>query len=299
MIPEIVSADSRQVYRGLDIGTAKPGREEQRRLRHHLVDIRDPGESFHVGAFVHACDCLVREIHGRGHLPLISGGTAFYLKGFLCGLPETPPASPTVRAELLRRADQEGISPLREELEQVDPASAERIGKNDRYRILRALEVYHATGKPRSSYAEPQRVRQGLNAVVVGLYRERHDLYSRINRRVEEMFQAGLAREVEELFGAGYGLQDPGLRTIGYREFFEVAGPPPWKDDTLAVVQERIARNTRHYARRQELFFRKLPDVRWMHADDGEAFLKVLANVQEQVSRDQIARNPNSNRNPP
>lgn len=276
---EIISADSRQVYRGMDIGTAKPERALQETIPHHCIDILDPTESFDVGTFVLTCDRLVGEIRGRSRWPLISGGTAFYLRGFLCGLPGTPRASEEVRAGLEERLEREGLDAMRRELERFDPVSAERIGPNDQYRILRALEIFHGTGRPRSSFSEPREIRPDLDVLVLGLYRSRDELDRRIDARVAEMFEAELPREVEGLYAAGYRPEDPGMRTIGYREFFEVAGPPPWSPGDLNVIRERIARNTRRYARRQELFFRKLPQVRWIHAGNDSELLRVIENT--------------------
>lgn len=265
---ELISADSRQVYRNLDIGTAKPLPGVREKMPHHLVDILDPHKRFDVGQFVHACDQLVPEIHARGRLPVITGGTAFYLKAYLYGLPRTPPASARVRTALRRRLENEGLEALRAELVSVDRESAVRIGENDAYRILRALEIYHATGQPRSAFSEPSRFRDNLDVTVIGLFREREELYTRINERIAAMFSAGLPAEVDRLYRAGYRPEDPGLRTIGYREFFEVAGPPPWSPDVLVEIRKRISRDTRHYARRQEIFFRRLSGIRWLDADD-------------------------------
>ncbi|POR01825.1 hypothetical protein AU468_07700 [Alkalispirochaeta sphaeroplastigenens] len=273
---EVVSADSRQIYRGMDIGTAKPSREELAAVPHHLIDLIEPSCSFDVGQFVRSCDDLCREIHRRGRVALVTGGTAFYLQAFLCGLPEAPPSSGEVRLELSRRVQQEGLAPLREELLRVDPESASRIGENDAYRIVRALEVYRLSGRPRSSFREPREIRQGLSVQVAGLTRDRQELYRRINRRVQAMMEAGLPGEVEGLLRSGFGGDDPGFRTIGYREFLEVSATPPWSGEELALIQERIARNTRHYARRQELFFRRLPRVRWLQADDVRGFEALL-----------------------
>ncbi|SIQ79326.1 tRNA dimethylallyltransferase [Alkalispirochaeta americana] len=273
---EIVSADSRQIYRGMDIGTAKPSRDELEAVPHHLIDLQEPTRSFDVGQFVRSCDRLCQEICLRGRIPLVTGGTAFYLQGFLCGLPEVPPSSREVQRELSRRAREEGLAPLRQELERVDPESAIRIGENDAYRIVRALEVYLVSGRPRSSFHEPRDIRQDLSVQIVGLTRDRSELHQRINRRVRAMMEAGLPGEVEELVRSGLGKDDPGFRTIGYREFLEISGDPPWSEEELGRIQERIARNTRHYARRQEIFFRRLPQVRWLQADDCRGLEEIL-----------------------
>ncbi len=273
---EIISADSRQVYRSMDIGTAKPSPAVLRRIRHHLIDVIDPDESWDVGRFVAECDRLVPEIEGRGKRAIISGGTAFYVRGYLFGLPRTPPTPPTLRAHLAERLVREGLDALRDELRRVDPASDERIAANDRYRVLRALEVYYTAGRPLSEYAVPQTPRSDREVVAVGLYRERDELYRRIDERVDAMFDVGLPREVESLVRRGYTAADAGMRTIGYREFFSVGGAPPWSVASLERIRNEIARNSRRYAKRQETFFRRLPGVTWIHADADAACEAVL-----------------------
>lgn len=273
---EIISADSRQVYRRLEIGTAKPGAAERSTVPYHGIDLVDPDQPFDLGRFFHYCEELVPAILARQHLPVISGGTAFYLRGYLCGLPETPPASDEVRSSLLLRVAREGIGPLREDLERVDPESARRISPNDVYRVVRALEIYRTSGRPRSSFREPTEIRSELKVNVVGLFRDRQELDDRIAKRVRSMFSAGLADEVEQLYRSGYRPHHPGLRTIGYREFFEFGGEPPWSAGQLAMIRDRITINTRRYARRQEVFFRKLPGVHWIHADDHRALRRFI-----------------------
>jgi len=273
---EVISADSRQVYRRFDIGTAKPDRETLERIPHHLIDIVDGYESFDVGQFVAACDELVPEIQRRGNVALISGGTAFYLQAYLFGLPEAPPSDPQIRAVLEAELAQDGLPTLRARLSDVDPVADERIAANDAYRVLRALEVYRLTGHPLSSYPVPDTVRQGIEPLVIGLYRERSDLYHRINQRVTEMMAAGLADEVAHLIESGYTGDEPGFRSIGYREFPELAGKPPWSVETLRRVEAEIARNSRRYAKRQELFFRRLPLVHWVPAHEPAAVAELI-----------------------
>lgn len=283
---EIISADSRQVYRGLDIGTAKPDSRELVARPHHLIDILDPRDRWDVGRFVGEADRLVREIARRGATPIISGGTAFYLEGYLLGLPGTPRADEGLRAELQARLEREGSEVLWTELSRVDPAGAARIHRNDGYRILRALEVYHASGRPLSSYRTPRERRPGVDATVIGLQRDRADLYERINRRVAEMFAAGLPREVERLMDTGYRNGDPGMQSIGYREFFEIGTPPPWSEGDLRTVETLIARNTRRYAKRQITFFRRIPGVEWVSVDDNPAPSAVLDIVGKHLHTD-------------
>ncbi|MFP4300974.1 MAG: tRNA (adenosine(37)-N6)-dimethylallyltransferase MiaA [Spirochaetaceae bacterium] len=266
---EVINADSMQVYRRLDIGTAKPSPELLSRIPHHLVNICDPEERFHVGRFVEEANRLIPEIEGRKKLPVVSGGTAFYFKNLIYGLPGTPEASEETRRMLERRLEEEGLEALYRELQEVDAESARRIGGNDRYRILRALEVYHESGKPRSEFAEPRKPREDLRFLAIGLYRAREHLYRRINERVEKMFDAGLEGEVRELLLSGYGPETPAMRAIGYREFFQYATTRELESGRLGeVTRERVLReiqkNSRRYAKRQITFFSKLPAVRWL-----------------------------------
>ncbi|MDR1210775.1 MAG: tRNA (adenosine(37)-N6)-dimethylallyltransferase MiaA, partial [Spirochaetaceae bacterium] len=224
---ELVSADSMQVYRGMDIGTAKPSRELRAKLPHHLIDIRNPGEQFNVGEFVHLADAACLDIAGRGKLPVVSGGTGFYLKNFVLGLPETPPSDNAIRKALKDEWENSGPGPLMEELAKADRESASRIHVHDQYRLLRALEVYRLTGRPLSSYSSLSGLRGRIYApgaerreeetpplryrfLLIGLRRERDDLYKRINERCAAMFRDGLPGEVASLRNAGYGPLDPG-----------------------------------------------------------------------------------------
>jgi tRNA dimethylallyltransferase len=262
---EVISADSMQVYRGMNIGTAKPDPALLARLPHHLIDIRDPREQFNAGDFVRLAAGACGDIAARGKLPVISGGTGFYLKSFISGLGEAPPSDPPARRSLREELLQKGPGALFEELARRDPASAERIHPNDVYRLLRALEVCRVSGRPLSSFAPGKGVRRGYRFVTAGLRRDRQDLYRRIELRCDDMFRRGLAGEVEELFRRGYTPGDPGLRAIGYREFFE---PLPgkgyrFKRDT-EEVKALVKRNSRRYAKRQETFFASIPEAVWL-----------------------------------
>lgn len=264
---EVVSADSMQVYRGLNIGTAKPDPALLRALPHHLLDIREPSEQFTAGDFVREADRACAEIAGRGRLPVVSGGTAFYLKNFVCGLPEAPPADPGIRAEVERDLREGGVDALREELAARDPESAGRIHPRDAYRLTRAVEVLRLTGSPLSSFNVPASPRPGYDLLLIALDRPREDLYARIDARVAAMFEAGLAGEVRGLLAAGFGESDPGMQAIGYREFLEARrlGCPRLRD-----IRDRIAQDSRRYAKRQIAFFRTLSGVEWFSAEDVE-----------------------------
>lgn len=258
---EVINADSRQVYRGLDAGTAKPPARLRSRLPHHLIDVVEPDRQFSAGDFVRAADRLVAEIGRRGGRAMVAGGTAFYLWSFLHGLPAAPRADPRIRRALQERLRVEGSARLHAELARNDPAGAARLPAADVNRVLRALEVFRLTGRPWSSFRPAQTVRRDVEVLIVGLHRERADLYQRIDRRVEEMFAGGLAREVAALRARGYHRDTPGLRSIGYAEFFTAGSAPD--EEVLRLIQ----RNTRRLAKRQLTFFRRFPAVRWLPAD--------------------------------
>jgi tRNA dimethylallyltransferase len=297
---ELVSADSMQVYRGMDIGTAKPSPEERRRIPHHLIDIRDPCEQFNTGDFVRLADECCAGIAGRHALPVVTGGTGFYLKNFILGLSEAPRSDGSIRAALREELGRRGAGALMEELSRVDPPSAARIHPNDEYRLLRALEVFRLSGRPLSSFKqaggvcgessggvldgepgsggvpEGQPDRGGrYRFLVAGLRRDREELYRRIDERCALMFRAGLFDEVKGLVERGYGPADPGMRAIGYQEFFirdaEGAGSPRGfrLAADLAAVEALAARNSRRYAKRQITYFASIPQVRWIDLGDG------------------------------
>lgn len=263
-LAEVVSADALQVYRGLDIGTAKPDADVLSRIPHHLIDILEYTEPFNVGEFRRMADLCVSDILSRGKIPIVSGGTAYYLRGWLMGVPNTPQSDPTVREALERKWCDAGNDALREALKQVDPISAERIGIRDRYRMLRAMEVFEQTGRPLSDFPVPDVPRDDYEVLLLGLKRDRADLNRRIEERVDEMFRKGLAQEVAALRADGARLEHPGMKAIGYREWFPTDGVSnPSEED----VRELIVRNTRRYAKRQMTFFASLPDVRWFDVD--------------------------------
>lgn len=263
-VGEVISADSMQVYRGLDVGAAKPSPEVRSRVPHHLIDILDPRQQYTAGEFVHRAEELIPQIELRGRIVVISGGTAYYFRNFLYGLPTTPAANPAVRKQLEERLEAEGLSSLYAELNRLDPLAGEGISPRDTYRILRGLEVYYATGRPLSSFPVPKNPRLNRPYRLIGLMRDREELYKRIDVRVEEMFHQGLPEEVARLISCGYGEQDPGMRGIGYREFFQLGRLGCL---TLSQVKAQIQKDSRRYAKRQITFFKSLPDVQWIHPD--------------------------------
>jgi tRNA dimethylallyltransferase len=266
----------------MDIGTAKLSAEEKAQLPHHLIDIRNPDEQFNAGDFVRLADEAIIDIARRGAFPVVSGGTGFYLKNLIFGLPEAPPADETIRAALKGELREKGAAALMEELARFDPASAAKIHLNDEYRLLRALEVLRLSGRPLSSFGisganAEEDFRSRCRFLVIGLSRPREELYRRINARCTAMFARGLPDEVRKLADAGYTPRDPGLRAIGYREFFVEEEPGAYRlSRDLAGVQALVAQNSRRYAKRQVTFFASL-DAQWLEAgrDDDVTALRL------------------------
>ncbi len=261
----VVNADSKQIYRHLDIGSAKPEPSLVARIPHYLVDILDPWEDFSVGQFVHRADEAVDEIRLQGRIPVVSGGTAFYFKHFLYGLPESPKSSASVRREINALVQENGLTWAHEELAKVDPVSAEKIHQNDTYRITRALEVFRSTGCPLSSFSVPTLPREGLTPLIIGLERDREELSLRIRQRVEQMMEQGLMDEIGSLLAMGATAQWPGMQGIGYREYFTLQESGGF---SVEEFKELIVRNSIRYAKRQMTFFRSIGGVSWIHPDD-------------------------------
>jgi tRNA dimethylallyltransferase len=250
----------------MDIGTAKPSSVERARIPHHLFDVAEPSEQFNAGRFVNETERLISQIRQRGKVPVVAGGTAFYITNLLYGLPDSPPVDQAVRDRLRSLERDEGSAAVYRVLSQSDPEAASRIQQNDRYRVMRALEVFQATGRSLFSYRWPRIPRTDMRFLIVGLERPRQELYCRIEQRVEAMFAAGLLGEVTSLLARGFKPGDPGMRGIGYRELLEMRGGC----ETIAEVRKRIAQATRRYAKRQITFFRTVPGVWWISPEDRE-----------------------------
>jgi len=265
----IVSADSVQVYRGLDIGSAKPDAADLARIRHELIDILEPSAPFSVGEFVRLADEACARAVDCGALPILSGGTAYYIKAFMFGPPPAPPSDPLIRAAIQKELAERGADEMRQELATVDPSSAARLAPADLYRITRALEVYRCSGKPLSSFKPDLKPRQRWDAFALGLDRPRPELYARIDARVDAMVAAGLPAEVEALKGAGFGADAPGMKAIGYAEFLQ-------EGRNLPEIISDIKLHTRRYAKRQLTFMRSLPGVRWFGADDYDGLASTV-----------------------
>lgn len=283
---ELISADSMQVYKGLDIGTAKPDENERKELKHHLIDILEPDCQFSVADFVSREDSCCSEIFSRGKIPLVAGGTGFYIRNFILGLPETPVSDEKIRNQLKERIKKEGKEILYAELKSVDPESAAKINVNDEYRICRALEVFYSTGKPRSSFKMSTKMRENFNFKVLILETPREKLYERINLRVEKMFENGLEQEIHSLYKKGFGKSAPGMQAIGYREWFLEDGT--LRSDSEQVLLE-IQHDSRKYAKKQYTFMADIPGaVKIDASDDEKMYLEVQRNLKQYFEEIQL-----------
>jgi tRNA dimethylallyltransferase len=258
---EIVSCDSVAVYRGMDLGTAKPSREEQARVPHHLIDVVDPDEAFTAGEYSRQARAALREIAGRGKLPIVTGGTGLYLRALTEGLFAGPARQEDLRARLRRSAEKHGTAWLHRVLARVDAASAERIHANDAPKLIRAIEVCLAGRRPLSQVlAEPGAAKDpltGFRLLRIGLNPPRQALYERLNRRCAEMFAAGLLQETKALL-ACYGPLKV-LDSLGYRQAVSVLLKGISEKVALAEAQQ----GHRNYAKRQMTWFRREPEVHW------------------------------------
>jgi len=269
---EIVCMDSMQIYRGMDIGTAKPSREEQETVPHHLLDICDPRENYSVSRYVQDAEQCVREIAGRGREALFVGGTGLYLEGLVKGMSlGNIPANEELRAELRALAEgEEGRRLLDERLRKCDPATAEKLPLNDLRRRIRAIEVSESTGNPFS--AQPEATAESpFDWILVSTCMEREHLYGRINARVDRMMEDGLAEEVRRLLSEGVPEDAQSMQAIGYKEMV----PFLRGEYTLEAALEEIRKRTRHYAKRQMTFLKRMEGIRYVDSEAREAYAQI------------------------
>lgn len=272
---EIVSLDSMKIYRGLDVGTAKPSPAARSRVPHHLIDVADPCESFDVARYVREADRVVEDVRRRGRRVLFVGGTALYLKGVLRGMFEGPPADLVLRARLLDKARDRGSAALHERLRRVDPECAARLHPNDLRRVVRALEVFEKTGEPLSSMQREWSGGPDRHWVrVAGLRFERAALHERIDRRVDRMIADGLLEEVRAL-QASRALGREASQAVGYKELLEHLAGKIDLEEAIRLVK----RNTRRFAKRQETWWRHFPQIRWIDVRASEDLSAVVDRV--------------------
>lgn len=264
---EILNADALQVYRGFDIGTAKPGAEERARVPHHLIDILEPHEPYSAGEFARRARETIAEIEGRGRLPVVVGGSGLYLRALFQGISPVPPGDPEVRARLRERLAEEGLPALVQELWRLDPPTAARLKPGDTQRVLRALEVALVAGRPLSAFlAEQPFGSQRIAVINVGLTVPRSILYDQIAGRVARMVEEGWLEEVAGLLRQGLSPDLPAFQAIGYRQLVRHLRGEGSLDEAIGET----VKATRRFAKRQETWFRKESDVTWFSAQELE-----------------------------
>lgn len=272
---EIISADSRQIYKRLDIGTAKPDRGQRRKARFHLLDLVEPGEDYSCGQFARDAAARIAEIRKRGRVPIICGGTGLYIQALFEPLDELPRSDQATKQRLRTALEADGIDRLYQRLRMVDPDWARQIKSRDTQRILRGLEVYETTGRPLSQLLGRAKRRAAFRPVYIGLTVARDVLYARIDERFDVMLKRGLVEEVESLLARGIDPASNALRTIGYREIVDhLQGRT-----TLDQAAEIAKRRTRQYAKRQLTWFRRLPDIEWRDPEDPVLIRDIVARL--------------------
>ena len=273
---EVISCDALLVYRGLNIGTAKPTMEERAGVPHHLIDVCEPYDSFSVSDFERIAVPALEDILARGKVPVLCGGTGFYMNALLYKSSfGSAPADTAVREKYESLAREEGREELHARLREVDPESAEKLHFNDVKRVIRALEIYELTGRKKSLQADGDLPRYPFEAFAFNYPRE--ELYHRIERRVDTMFAAGLVEEVRGLLNSGVSASAQCMQGIGYKEVAELLK----NGDNLSTMSDIIKKNTRNYAKRQLTFFKRMENLHWLDPTNFEAAVQEVCNIYE------------------
>ena len=272
---EIISADSVQVYRGFDLGTAKPSLEERQKVPHHLIDILGPEEDYSAASFRDQADRIIRDFQEKGKAIFVVGGTGLYLKVLSRGLFHGPGGDPYLRDSLRQKAEGQGEGYLHRELAKVDPEAASRVHPHDTFRIIRALEVYHHSGKPLSQLQKEHGFRESPYEVLkIGLSAERRELYRRIDSRVDSMLDKGWLKEVQDLLNRGISPRVKPMQSLGYGRLISfLRGEMDWARAVFLIKQD-----TRRYAKRQTTWFKADPEINWFSAG-GREFLAMRKKI--------------------
>jgi tRNA dimethylallyltransferase len=275
---EIISADSMQIYRYMDIGTAKPTADEQSRIPHHMIDIVDPDENFDAVRFAEMARDKVMQLHQRGVMPLVVGGTGLYIKALLQGLFQSNPVDPKTRERLMKEAVENGSGILYDRLKRVDPDTADRLHPNDSYRIIRALETIESTGRSISEHQQEHGFAdEPFNALKICLHVDRPKLYERIDKRVDMMIEEGLVDEVKKLLAMSYSADLKSMQSIGYRHMVEfLAEQLPW-DECVRTLK----RDTRRFAKRQFTWFGADQQIQWYEPDQLNEIVRLVEGFLE------------------
>ena len=277
----IICLDSMQIYRGMDIGTAKPTADERAAVPHHMLDIVSPTQSFSVAEYVSQAHRVIAQVHARGHVPMLVGGTGLYLQGLSLPMDYGGlPSDPAVRSALQQQLDKIGPNELHARLEQIDPDSAARLHPNDTRRVIRALEIYQLTGLPMSSHRVPQAADAPYDFLLFAIDWPRSDLHQRINLRVDQMMKEGLLQEVETLLKSGVPPEAQSMQGLGYKELIPVL----LNNAPLENAIEQIKTGTRNYARRQLIWFRRDKRIRWLPSDQLNAAKDTVLHIWEDTS---------------
>lgn len=279
---EVLTADSRQVYRGMDVGTDKPLPEERQDVPHRLIDLVNPDESFNAGLYRRRALDEIERLYRDRRLPLVVGGTGLYVRTLLKGLCAAPPADPIVRAALRQEAKDEGPDRLYARLVAVDPVTAVRLHPRDESKVLRALEVFQLSGRRMSDFQQEHGfAERPFSALIIGLNRDRAALYRRIEERIDWQLAHGLIEETKQLLAQGYQRDSAAMKGLGYRQVAEhLAG----EYDAIEMVR-RFKRDTRHFSKRQMTWFRKEPGIQWLTIEESESARHTAELVIGQVDR--------------
>ncbi len=277
---EMVSADSRQVYKFMDVGTAKPTPEELERIPHHFIDIRFPDQLYSAGEYGRDARDVIATLLSKSITPLVVGGSGFYIRALVDGLFAPHVTDPEIKEQWRQRIKMEGKEQVFAFLQKVDPETGARLHINDTQRVVRALEVWELTGKPISEFRQGEETPASFIPLFFGLNRKRDELYARIEQRVDDMISEGLVAEVENLLHMGYGPQYNALRTVGYREVFDYF---EGKIDYETMI-DTIKQNTRRYAKRQLTWFRKDERIFWLYPGE-QSHDFIVESILNQLNR--------------
>jgi tRNA dimethylallyltransferase len=278
---EIISGDSMQVYRGMDIGTAKISIEDQQGIPHHLIDIIEPDEAFSVASFQQNAEQLIQDIHGRGHLPFIVGGTGLYIESLCYQFQfSEASASEAFRLEQSAYLQEHCEQALHEKLRLVDPITAERLHPNNTRRVVRALEILHITGTTLSAQMAGQQKQSPYDLCIIGLTMDRPLLYKRIEQRIDQMLEQGLVKEVSQLLARGYKEHYISMQGLGYKEIIRYLHGEYSLDEAVTLLK----RDTRHYAKRQLSWFRHMKDIHWVDVTEFTNFSTHLGKINDIIA---------------
>ena len=279
---DVLTADSRQVYRGMDVGTDKPASEERQAVPHRLIDLVDPDESFNAGLYRRRAIDEIERLYRDCRLPLVVGGTGLYVRTLLKGLCDAPQADPIMREALRQEAEDQGYDRLYARLVDVDPVIAARLHPRDESKVIRALEVYQLSGRRMSEFQQEHGfAERPFAALMIGLNRDRDMLYRRIEGRIDWQLAHGLIEETKQLLAQGYQRDSAAMKGLGYRQVAEhLAG-----EYDAAEMVRRFKRDTRHFSKRQMTWFRKEPGIQWLMIEESEPVQHTTTRVIEQIDR--------------